>query len=132
MTKPIGLALGGGGALGAAHIGVLMALEERGVTVSCVSGTSIGAYVAALHAFGASPKTMRDAMDGLSWLEISSLSLSKVRLGLLTNDKLGDSIEEMLGPASIEDAKIPLAIVTTDIAKCEKVVLTNGPVALGP
>ena len=107
-----------------------MALEEHGVIASCVSGTSIGAYVAALHAFGVSPQKMRDAMDGLSWLEISSLSLSKVKLGLLTNDKLGDSIEEILGPVRIEDAKIPLAVVTTDIAKCQRVVLTNGPVAL--
>lgn len=130
MTKSIGLALGGGGALGAAHVGVLKALEEHGVTVSCISGTSIGAYVAALHAFGVSLERMREAMDGLSWLEISSLSISKVKLGLLTNDKLGDSIEKILGPVRIEEAELPLAIVATDIGACQKAVLTEGPVAM--
>ena len=50
--KKIGLALGGGATLGAAHIGVLKALEEMSVEVHSISGTSIGAFIAALYAFG--------------------------------------------------------------------------------
>ena len=50
--KKIGLALGGGAVLGAAHIGVLRALEEMDVEISFVTGTSIGAFVGALYAFG--------------------------------------------------------------------------------
>ena len=129
MTKTTGLALGGGGALGAAHVGVLTALQEHSIDVSSVAGTSIGAYVAALYAFGITPDQIRDAMSELSWLDISGLSLSQIKLGLLTNEKLGDSVEKVLGPAQIEEAELPLAIVTTDIIERRKVVLTSGSVS---
>jgi len=50
--KKLGLALGGGAALGAAHVGVLKALEELNIKPEFISGTSIGAFVAAHYAFG--------------------------------------------------------------------------------
>ncbi len=50
--KKTGLALGGGAVLGAVHVGVLKALEEKRIKIDCISGTSIGAFVAALYAFG--------------------------------------------------------------------------------
>ena len=51
-NKKVGLALGGGTVLGAAHIGVLKAMEEKGYEVTHITGTSIGAFVAGLYAFG--------------------------------------------------------------------------------
>ncbi len=125
-TKKLGLALGGGATLGAAHIGVLKAIEEMSIDVHCISGTSIGAYIAALYAFEISISDIEDEISGLDWLDISSFSLVKLKFGLLTNDKLGDSIEKLLGDVRIEDARIPLAIVATDIANCKKIVLTEG------
>ena len=123
--RKIGLALGGGATLGAAHIGVLKAIEELSVDVHCIAGTSIGAYVSALYAFGIAPADIEDEIRGLDWLDISSFSLQKLKFGLLTNDKLGKSLDKLLGDAQISDARVPLAIVATDISSCKKRVLTD-------
>lgn len=63
----IGLVLGGGGARGAAHIGVLEVLERLRVPVDCVAGTSMGALMAGAWAAGRSPAQMREAMAGADW-----------------------------------------------------------------
>ena len=65
FNTSIGLALGGGAAKGIAHIGVLKAFEEEGVEISCLSGTSIGALVAAYYAFGKSADEI--LMVGGAW-----------------------------------------------------------------
>lgn len=124
-SRKLGLALGGGATLGAAHIGVLKALEEMSIDVHCISGTSIGAYIAALYAFGVSPSDIENEVDGLNWLDVSSFSFVKLKLGLLTNEKLGESIKKMLGDAQINDSRIPLAIIATDIANGKKAILTD-------
>lgn len=121
--RKLGLALGGGATLGAAHIGVLKALEEMSIELHCISGTSIGAYIAALHAFDVSPADIEKEIRGLEWLDISGLSLQKMKFGLLTNDKLGKSLENRLGTVQLGDSRMPLAVVATDIASGKKVVL---------
>ncbi|WP_153146877.1 patatin-like phospholipase family protein [Dechloromonas sp. H13] len=63
----IGLVLGGGGARGAAHIGVLEVLEELKVPVDCVAGTSMGALVAGAYASGLTPAMMRKALAEADW-----------------------------------------------------------------
>ncbi len=63
----VGLVLGGGGARGAAHIGVLEALQELHVPVDCVAGTSMGALVAGAWAAGMSPAAMREQMARADW-----------------------------------------------------------------
>jgi len=63
----IGLVLGGGGARGAAHIGVLEVLEKMHVPVDCVAGTSMGALVAGAYAAGLSPAEMRKALASADW-----------------------------------------------------------------
>ena len=70
-TRPtVGLVLGGGGARGAAHIGVLEVLESLRVPVDCIAGTSFGALVAGAWAAGVSPRAMRDAMARADWADI--------------------------------------------------------------
>jgi NTE family protein len=66
----VGLVLGGGGARGAAHVGVLEVLEELRVPVDCVAGTSMGALVAGAWAAGLSPKEMRAALAGADWADM--------------------------------------------------------------
>ncbi len=71
LARPtVGLVLGGGGARGAAHIGVLEVLEQLQVPVDCVAGTSFGALVAGAWAAGVSPAAMREAMAGTDWSDI--------------------------------------------------------------
>lgn len=124
-NKKLGLALGGGAALGAAHIGVLKALKEKKLEPAYLSGTSIGAFVAAHIAFGTSIERLEEIALDLDWLDISAFKLSK--MGLLTNKKLGKMILEELGKKNIEDAEIPLCMITTDISSGKKIVLKEGP-----
>jgi len=126
--KKTALALGGGAVLGAAHIGVLRALTELHIPVSMVSGTSIGAFIAALYAFGKSWQEIRDIAFDLDWLDLSGLVLSQY--GLLSNKKFGGIVTELLGHKNIEDASLPLSIVATDIGTGKKVLFTHGDVAL--
>ena len=125
--RKIGLALGGGAVLGAAHIGVLRALEEMDIKISYVAGTSIGAFVGALYAFGNNSKDIEEIALELSWMDISGIALFES--GLLSNAKLGELLGESLGEKKIEDADIPLAVLATDIVNGDKVVLDKGPVA---
>ncbi len=123
----IGLALSGGATRGMAHIGALKALLDNGIRPDKIAGTSIGALVAALYAFGIPIDKMYEHAVELSWLKVSSFSLS--RTGLLSNKPIGELIEYFIDDADIAQALIPLAIVTTDIATGEKVVLREGNVA---
>ena len=126
-SKKIGLALGGGAVLGAAHIGVLKALEESDISVSYVAGTSIGALISSFLAFGKGWEDITEVVKDLNWLDISGISLSQ--FGLLSNKKLGRIIIENMGDVSFDEALIPLAMVATDISTGEKVVLKKGSVA---
>ena len=125
--KKTALALGGGSVLGAAHVGVLRALTELDITVSMISGTSIGSFIASLYAFGKSWKEIRDIVFDLDWLDLTSLALSQY--GLLSNKKIGAIVCDLLGDKNIEDAQIPLSMVATDIGTGKKVVLAKGDVA---
>ncbi len=126
--KKIGIALGGGAILGAAHIGVLKAFEEKEIAISAISGTSIGSFIAALYAFEVLPDEIEKIAADLNWLDISGFAFS--RLGLLTNEKMGRKITEILGDVAFEDARIPLSMIATDVGGFEKVTLDSGSVAL--
>lgn len=122
--KKIGLALGGGAVLGAAHIGVLRALEEMDVEISFITGTSIGAFVGALYAFGNNSKDIEEIALRLTWMDISGIAIFES--GLLSNAKMGELLGESLGEKKIEDADIPFAAIATDITNGDKVVLDKG------
>jgi NTE family protein len=124
--KKTGIALGGGAVLGGAHIGVIRALEEKELRPDCIAGTSIGALIACLYAFGIGWEKMKQIALDLNWLDVSGFTLSKY--GLLSNDRIGDVISDVIGDVSFGDAKIPLAVVSTDISSGERVVLKEGSV----
>jgi len=127
MSTKVGLALGGGFVLGAAHIGVLRAMEEKGFQLAAISGTSVGALVAAFYAFGIPPHEIEEMAASSHWFDISSLQLT--RFSLLSNDRLAKIIRTRLGDVNIEDARIPLSIVATDLITGERVVLERGNLA---
>lgn len=68
--QKIGLVLGGGGALGLAHIGVLQALEEQRIPIDCIGGTSMGSIIAGLYASGLAPDEIADVMISLDWWDV--------------------------------------------------------------
>ena len=120
-----GIALGGGAALGAAHVGVMKAFQEHGIEAEFISGTSIGAFVAAHIAFGTPLEKLEEIALELDWLAVTGFKLSK--LGLLNNEKLGKMILDQLGKVNMEDSEIPLRMIATDISTGKKVVLDKGP-----
>src|SRR3569832_1982572 len=66
----VGLVLGGGGARGGAHLGVLEVLEELRVPVDCVAGTSMGALVGGAYAAGEAPKDITELVASTDWIAI--------------------------------------------------------------
>jgi NTE family protein len=119
--------LGGGAVLGFSHVGILEALHAAGVEIHMITGTSAGAIVAALHAFGIGPARMHELLVPLTWRKVSRFSASS--LGLLSNEAIADLLDDELGPVRIEDATTPLAIVTADIHTGTMVTLRDGPLA---
>jgi NTE family protein len=124
--KKIGLALGGGVVLGAAHIGVLQALDEMGIEVNIVTGTSIGAFIAALYAFGKPWDVIESIAMDLEWIDMASLALSQ--FGLLSNYKLGEIMHNIIGDVRFNEARIPLGMVASNVVTGERVRLTEGKV----
>jgi NTE family protein len=124
LNQSIGLALGGGAAKGIAHIGVLQVLEDRGVNVEYISGTSIGALVASYYAFGKSIEEIEKVGKGLTFSSMAGLTIQ--RKGIFTTKSIREMILRDIGDVDIQDAKIPLAICTTDIHSGEKVMLRSG------
>ncbi len=123
----IGLALGGGAVLGAAHIGVLKALDDYDIKPACIAGTSIGSFVGALYAFGKCSEEVEKIGLDLKWLDISGLSLS--HFGLLSNKKMAKLLNENISEALFDQASIPFSVIATDISNGEKATLSTGSVA---
>jgi NTE family protein len=142
MMAKIGIALGGGGAKGLAHVPILEVFEELGVGPACVAGTSIGAIVGVLYCSGIPPsETRRDlaaaSLSGdeglrdllgkreiLKWLDFARFQFD--RSGLLRSDRVMDVLFSALGPRRFEDLKTPLKVVATDFWAREPVVFEQG------
>ncbi len=123
----IGLALGGGAAKGIAHVGVLKAFEEEGIEISCISGTSIGALVASYYAFG---KPVEDIMNVGQELHVTKvINFTLKKRGFFSTDSIRAMILRDLGDVNIEDARIPLAVCTTDVVSGEQVTFEKGNLA---
>jgi NTE family protein len=123
----VGLALGGGAARGIAHIGVLKVIDEMGIPISAVAGTSVGSIIGALYAGGMSADEIYQFSENIAWSKLLQLSFSG--LGLAKTERLEELVEEILGDRLIESLPIPFAAVAVDIGSLEEVVYTSGPVA---
>ncbi len=141
MTK-IGIALGGGGAKGLAHIPILEVFEELGIRPVCVAGTSIGAILGVLYCSGIAPsqtrreltevslsgeERLRDLLgkrEILKWLDFARFQFD--RSALLRSDRVMDILFSDLGPRRFEDLHTPLKVVATDFWAREPVVLDRG------
>ena len=122
----IGLALGGGGAKGAAHVGVLMALEELGIRPFLITGTSVGAYVGATYAAGVDLPTIAKSIPDLALGQM--LGLPGNAPALSTNTKYKQYLQNLIGDITFADLKVALAVVATDLVSRQEVVLDEGKV----
>lgn len=122
----LGIALGGGGALGAAHVGVLRALQERRMRPSVVSGTSAGALVGAAFAAGLPAPRIERLVREATWSTFGRLTMNP-RLGLLDSSALLDTIERIGREPDIEELPRRFAAVATDPAARAEVIIDRGP-----
>jgi NTE family protein len=122
------LALSGGTAKSVAHIGVIKALDEAGIEVRYLSGTSGGSIVAALYAAGMSVGEMTELADGMGWRKLAGLTLPK--LGLLSGDKIREFVVGAIGDIDFKDLSIPMTVVVADLTTGTKRIVGEGSVAL--
>lgn len=120
----LGLALGGGFSRGFAHLGVLQVLEQNHIPISCIAGTSIGSILGAAYASGAPLARIIATCRTIRFRDIARWRVS--RLGLASNHRLGDLIEQVFESRRFEDLRIPTAVVATDLGNGEPVVFTHG------
>lgn len=134
----IGLALAGGGIKGAGHIGAIKALEENGIEVSYIGGTSIGSIVTALYSMGYTTEEMlklfkyfaKDIMKidpKYYWTNVKSRK-NFMGYGLISGENIEMAINEcaeLKGIKSMKDIKIPVVMPTVDIKESKKYVFTN-------
>lgn len=134
----LGLAMSGGGIKGAAHIGVIQALQEENIKVDIVGGTSIGSIVAALYAMEYTPKEMLKLFNYFSKLIFKNSAmytdprgkklLSIQAGGLYSGENIAFAIEEAgkyKNIKKLQDLKIPIVIPAVDLRDSEKYVFTN-------
>ena len=152
----VGLVLAGGGALGFAHIGVLKVLEDNGIHVDYIAGTSMGGIIGALAAYGYSAREIEKEVSAIQWTNLffddksrdymsySNKTASakyfmtlgfdrhgiKNSPGIITGQKIQDKFNQLVGPCSrkdkFDDLPIPYRAVATDILTGDKVVLESG------
>jgi NTE family protein len=120
----VGLALGGGVARGLAHIGVLSVLEEAGVPIDCVAGTSMGAIIGAGYCAGLEVADLREVAAKTGWWQVSRPFFSAA--GLITFTHLERWLEDNIGEFDVRDLAIPFAAVASDLTTGERVVLDAG------
>jgi len=122
----IGLALGGGAARGFAHIGVIQVLEEAGIPVSLVAGTSAGSLVAALYAAGRNGATL--ARLALAMDESAITDWAFPGRGLIRGEALARYVRDQTGGKLIEQLPLPLGIVATDLDNGQPMLFQRGDV----
>lgn len=126
MSKvKIGLALGGGGALGMAHVGVLKALEENGIKPQIIVGTSIGSLVGGVYASGLPLDVIEEEALKVKTSQLVDVSLNL--MGILSGKSAMKLIKNIIkSDYLIEDLKIKFGAVAVNLADGEEVLFTSG------
>lgn len=122
----IGLALGGGFARGIAHIGVLKVLEEEGIPVRMVAGTSVGALMGAAYCSGLTVAELEELAHRVRFTTFARWTLS--RYGFATNDRMVAFLTRTLKVQTFEELRIPLGVTATDFNTGEGAVFSSGSI----
>ncbi|MFY9139909.1 MAG: patatin-like phospholipase family protein [Thermacetogeniaceae bacterium] len=148
----LGIALGGGGLLGVAHIGVLEVLEENGILPGIVTGTSAGSLVGALYAAGVKPSELRELSMGLQKKDIFSWNfnpysfirflldnlrdmanfLDVVPRALFSGEKIGELVVKLTKKKHLNEIPMTFGVVAVDLISGKKVVFSNKVIKLSP
>ncbi len=123
--RRIALALGGGGGKGGAHLGVLRVLEEQGVPIDVVAGTSIGGAVAVFYAAGFPLDQIVTLFHSFTLRRIATTD--PTRTGFIGSRKREQMLADLLGDRTFADLRIPCAVVAVDLISGREVVIDQGP-----
>jgi predicted acylesterase/phospholipase RssA/CRP-like cAMP-binding protein len=127
--RAVGIALGGGGARGVAHVGVLQALAEEGVPVDVLAGTSMGAVVGALWGMGKEPQEILDTIEEVFVRRKPFSEYTWPVHGLIRGNRVRIAAADTFGDIGIEDLWIPLVCTSTNLSSQRLCVHERGPIA---
>lgn len=123
----LGLALSGGGARGMAHAGVLHALDELGIPVNIISGTSSGAIIGVLYAAGVKPAEMVNIVKKHKLFDIKRISFDFK--GLLKTETFHKILKQFVPMTTFEQLSIPVIVCATDFNHAKSVFFQAGKIA---
>lgn len=124
MKPKIGIALSGGGVKGFAHLGVLKALEEKGIEADVLAGISAGAIVGAFIAAGKKPKEVMDLINENDFFDFAKLGIPD--RGFFTLGNMTENLEKSLGVKTFEELKIPFYVGAANIEKARMEYFSSG------
>jgi NTE family protein len=125
--KRVGLALGGGGARGMAHVGAIRVLEREGIPIDCIAGTSAGSLVGAAYAAGIRGHRLLEMALNIRWRDIARVVWP--RQGFFSFDRLESFLVNTVGDLTFTELDMPYAAIAADLATGQQVVLTEGRLA---
>lgn len=126
----LGLALGGGAARGFAHVGVIQVLEQNGIRPDFIVGTSAGSLVAALYASGMGAAELERTALSMDEATLTDWTLPLLGRGMLRGDALARYVRRVIDGRVIENMKLPLGILATDLGSGQGVLFRRGDAAL--
>ncbi len=124
----IGVALSGGAVRGIAHIAVLDVLEQEGVPIHAIAGTSAGSIVGALYCAGMPLSEIKRILLNAKWKDV--LKFTVPRTGLISSEGIHRFMEEILPVKKFSALSLPFAAVATDLHTGDKVSITTGSIAV--
>ena len=126
--RKVGLALSGGAARGLAHVGVLSVLEQEGIPIDMIAGTSAGAVMGAIYAWNRDTDRMIEQALDTNWKKFGTMvDPSFPWTGLIKGRKVKKLISSFIpDKVRFSDLRIPLACVATDIDTGEEIVINKG------
>ncbi|MRR09127.1 hypothetical protein EG831_03375 [bacterium] len=126
--RKIGLALSGGVGYCLAHIGVLKLIEEQGIEVDCVAGTSGGALIGAFYASGIRADRMEQIAATISWNRLVAPTRVLSSKGLVSSEPIEHMVDELIGRGRrFSELKLPFSVVAVDLLSGHEVIFPQGP-----
>lgn len=125
--RSIGLALGGGGAKGFAHIGLIKAMQEENIPIDMIGGTSAGALMASIYAMGNDAPNLERIAKALMSDKKTLNDYTVPVVSLIRGKKFNTVIKSFVGETMIEDLWLPYFAVATSLSKAQKVIIDRGP-----
>lgn len=128
--KKIGLALGGGGWRGLAHVGVIKVLEKHGIPIDFVAGTSAGALMGGLYCYFGNINTLESYILKFGYKDLLKVVADpKLKNGILKGKKLINYLNKLTDSAKIEDLRIPFSAVSTNLLNGKSYYMDKGNLA---